>query len=387
MKKVRFWTLFFGAAILTTGIACPVLSQAVNMNEGRWEISTEMVMEGVPFQMPPTRSTQCMTKDNVVPKSSEKSDNCKVLSHSVVGNKVTWKVRCVEKDATSEGEGEIVYSGSSYKGTMSAKMTDSSGKTQAVKMKLAGKRIGDCSDTDRKDREQTRAQPEQVRAGLQDYDAKLRRAQELSKLTVPEEGAGACPITDVACERKFGRLNVQEGQWALVEEATTVTKEAVPSKSAQTKKAAKGKANAQEAPKTVYTPAEKQESVKCLSDKEATLPDPQEQSCLTEKKRSGDRVTWLNKCSYGDTRIEEQGGITYSGDHYDGVRIRKVSAPTGDSTIIAKLSGQRVGDGNCIGPERENIPEKKAKGGSQPSESEGIIDKSPVKTLKKIFGF
>jgi len=40
----------------------------------------------------------------------------------VSGNKVTWQTVCTDKDGTTEGEGEITYSGNSYQGTMHARM-------------------------------------------------------------------------------------------------------------------------------------------------------------------------------------------------------------------------------------------------------------------------
>jgi hypothetical protein len=141
------------AGILILGVICMKASQAfpaqVNMHEGKWQITMETKMEGLPFQVPvvPFTATQCITKDDLVPKNTARKDQkCKVIDQKVIGNKVTWKVKCVDPNTTSEGEGEITYSGDSYSGRMRTKITNNSTKqvmTSSTTMK--GKRIGDCS--------------------------------------------------------------------------------------------------------------------------------------------------------------------------------------------------------------------------------------------------
>lgn len=147
MKKGMFWllpgALFFVVVLLNAS------SFAAPVNEGKWEVTTEVVMEGMPFKMPATKTTQCITKENMVPKNSGKSSNCKVLDQRVSGSKVSWRVKCVDSHGTTDGEGEITYSGDTYKGSMNTKMTDKDGKTQSMKAKYTGRRIGDCSAAER----------------------------------------------------------------------------------------------------------------------------------------------------------------------------------------------------------------------------------------------
>lgn len=121
---------------------------AMNMQEGEWETTMEIKMDmpGVPFQMPPMtfKDTQCLTKEDFVPKTAKKDENCKVLDQKITGNKVAWKVKCVMEGVTTIGEGEITYSGNSYNGILKTKTTDSTGQTTASTSKLAGRRLGDC---------------------------------------------------------------------------------------------------------------------------------------------------------------------------------------------------------------------------------------------------
>jgi hypothetical protein len=380
MSKTTFW-IVMSAVLIMLGISgITPLCAEVNMTEGKWEITTQISMEGMPMQMPVTKVTQCITKQNVVPQSTEK--NCKVLSHSISGNTVRWKVRCEEKEGTTEGEGEITYTGNSYKGYMMAKMTEKSGQTHTVKMNLSGKRIGECTEADRKQPDDIKAQIEKAKPVQQELDARLRRAQELARLTVPEDGPGVCLLSEPDCAGRPPRLNLMEGQWEMSEEttSTTKTKETAPSV------AAKGKSKTQAAQKDVYSPADIQKSSRCLTEQEA-LSYAKEASCVNDKKKGGNRITWKNTCAYPDNTVEERGGITYNGDTYEGVRIKKMTTAGIESTLITKLSGRRTGDGNCIAviPRREPTTMKQPP--QPPADAEKGAIPNPVKSLKKIFGF
>lgn len=127
------------------GGAAAVVAQAPRQ-DGRWEVKMEMSMPGMPANMPPITTTQCITPEEAadpqkaMPQGGRGGQNdCKVSDHKVVGNKVTWTMKC-EGAQPMTGTGEFVYAGDSYTGTM--KM-DSGGGTMAIK--YTGKRLGDCT--------------------------------------------------------------------------------------------------------------------------------------------------------------------------------------------------------------------------------------------------
>jgi hypothetical protein len=370
--------LYLLPALLVLAPASPSEAQ-VNMRDGKWEITSEMSMEGMPFQMPPTKTTQCITKENLVPQSGERKDSCKVLSQSIVGNKVTWKVRCVEKDVTTEGEGEITYTGNSYKGAMTARMTDKSGKTETVKMKLSGLRVGECTEADKKEPARMQAMAEQSKAGQQEYEAGLKKGEDLAKsVVIPEEGPGACLLTDNSCLSRFGQLNLQEGEWEMVEEMTSTVKQpAGPAKPKTVKAGAKD----------FYTPVTTEASKKCLTEQTAQSYTA-EQGCVKEEKRSGDRITWKHRCTSQGVTIEEKGGINYNGNRYDGAKIRKTISAGGETIQTTKLTGRRLGDGMCVA-RRDGTSRRQMTTGEETGRMAGpekVIEK-PVKALKKLFGF
>ena len=151
MDRGRVW-IAVGSLIMVSGLWTAELWGAeLDMKEGKWETTSETVMEGMPYQIPAQKVTHCVTKKDVVPMAGKQKENCKVLSQSIKGNTVTYKVRCVDNEGTTELEGDSTYadSGASYKGTSSMRVTDKQGKIINMKMKVAGRRIGECDASGR----------------------------------------------------------------------------------------------------------------------------------------------------------------------------------------------------------------------------------------------
>ena len=136
--------------VLTTAgllaIAASVVAQAPR-RDGKWEVTTEMEMAGIPA-MPGRTSTHCVAKKDADdpqkaipqgPSGRGRSNNCKVKDYKVEGNKVTWSMEC---DGRGVGTGEFVYSEDRYTGTMKMDMGGGRGMT----MNCSGKRIGDCTE-------------------------------------------------------------------------------------------------------------------------------------------------------------------------------------------------------------------------------------------------
>ncbi len=123
----------------------PVFAQAP-VRDGRWEVSTEMDMPGMPMKIPAMKTIQCVTKEQAddpnqsVPKGRQgKDSDCKVSDYKISGNKVTWTMKCEGKNAMT-GNGEITYATDAYDGWMKMKTGDTE-----MTMKYTGKRLGDCT--------------------------------------------------------------------------------------------------------------------------------------------------------------------------------------------------------------------------------------------------
>jgi len=133
------------------GCSLVVLAQEAR-RDGKWEVKTEMSMTGMNMQMPATTTTQCVTKEEAAdPQKSALAapagrggaqDDCKVADFKMVGNKVTYTMKCTTPQPMT-GSAEIVYGVDKYDGTMKMDMARG-GQTTTMTMKYSGKRLGDC---------------------------------------------------------------------------------------------------------------------------------------------------------------------------------------------------------------------------------------------------
>jgi hypothetical protein len=133
-------------ALLTVLVAAGDAAAQNPMRPGRWEVTMQMEMPGMPMQMPATKTTQCVTPEQlkepnsaVPPSGPNNPNNCKVSDYKTAGNSVSWKMACTGQPAMS-GSGEMKFDGDTYTGVM--KMTTEG---REMTMKYSGKRLGDCT--------------------------------------------------------------------------------------------------------------------------------------------------------------------------------------------------------------------------------------------------
>jgi len=110
-----------------------------NMQEGLWEITTRMDMPGMPMSMPATKHTQCITKENIVPESSQPDQECRITKTKVLGDTVTWTVVCDSPEGKSRLTGQITYHGDKFEGIINITMEG-----MEIIQHMSGRRIGDC---------------------------------------------------------------------------------------------------------------------------------------------------------------------------------------------------------------------------------------------------
>jgi len=113
-----------------------------DIREGRWEMTTQMNMPGMP-RMPPMKFTRCVTKKDLVP---QQQNDCKVVDQKRSGGRISWTVQCTNDRMTMTGTGEGTYKGNTFDGTVTMKgNAGPGGPVMEVKMTLQGKRLGDCT--------------------------------------------------------------------------------------------------------------------------------------------------------------------------------------------------------------------------------------------------
>ncbi|MFH1675123.1 MAG: DUF3617 family protein [Pseudomonadota bacterium] len=133
--------LFVASVVLFATISISFAGSVPNMQEGMWEITSKVEMPGMPMEMPPVTYTQCLTKEDLVPQSSQPGQECKITQTKVTGNTVTWTMQCKGQGGTMTGTGSVTYSGNSFKGTIKMTMPESN---MEMTCHISGHRIGDC---------------------------------------------------------------------------------------------------------------------------------------------------------------------------------------------------------------------------------------------------
>jgi hypothetical protein len=125
------------------GLGVPVLAQTVNLRPGKYELTLEMELAGLP-RVPPQKVEQCLTSEKLKdmsslmgrPNEALGSEGCKMSDHKTSGNTVTFTTTC----AGNTQSNEVTLSGDSYSGRSKGKMAG-----QDFAGKWSGKRIGDCA--------------------------------------------------------------------------------------------------------------------------------------------------------------------------------------------------------------------------------------------------
>jgi hypothetical protein len=114
---------------------------AINMQDGQWEMTTQMNMPGMPANAhPPITATTCISKSDPIPqpKEQQKTD-CKITDKSINGNTVTFAMVCPNMTMKSVS----TYAGTTFEGTNQMTIKQG-GKDMVMNAVVKGKYIGPC---------------------------------------------------------------------------------------------------------------------------------------------------------------------------------------------------------------------------------------------------
>ena len=122
-------------------LAFPLTAETVK--PGKWEVTVETEMAGMPQKIPAKTITHCITEadakdaESMLKSGGNMSKDCKISDVKTVGDSVTWKIGCPSQGLT--GEGSIAFATESYTGTSKMKIGE-----MQVTQTMKGKRIGEC---------------------------------------------------------------------------------------------------------------------------------------------------------------------------------------------------------------------------------------------------
>jgi hypothetical protein len=111
---------------------------------GKYEMTVQSEMTGMPVKIPAHTFTYCLTKEDIenaeklAPEQQRKNSDCKRTDLKIDGNTVSWKVSCEKSKMT--GEGKVTYSGDSVDGSMHMSMPNGG----EMNAKYSGKYLGAC---------------------------------------------------------------------------------------------------------------------------------------------------------------------------------------------------------------------------------------------------
>ena len=138
LKSAKITTArgFLAGVVMLAGTSCLADSKP-NLQEGLWEVTTEMEMMGM--AMPAMKHNQCISKEKAVPDSAQQDQECKMIKTAVNGDTVNWNTVCESSEGKSDLAGEITYYGDTFKGMLKIDM-------QGMEMvqRMSGRRIGEC---------------------------------------------------------------------------------------------------------------------------------------------------------------------------------------------------------------------------------------------------
>ncbi|MBN2428772.1 MAG: DUF3617 family protein [Deltaproteobacteria bacterium] len=140
----RSLNLLIATIILSLSVVGCQSEPKVNIKEGQWKITTNVKMTGIPMQMPPFTTTQCITKDDLVPKTSQPNQpdqNTKITNLKITGNTVSYDISSKTQGGEMVGHSTVTYNGDKMTGTMTAKVQPGN---MEMSYTMKGHRIGDC---------------------------------------------------------------------------------------------------------------------------------------------------------------------------------------------------------------------------------------------------
>lgn len=111
-----------------------------------WEITSKMVMEGMPMAMPAQTIKVCAPKgESLDPREANKGHECQFSNYKASGQKVSYSFRCVEKGTVMTGDAEYTLGVNKYDGVMHMN-TKGDGQNMKMTQHTSGKLVGGSCD-------------------------------------------------------------------------------------------------------------------------------------------------------------------------------------------------------------------------------------------------
>ncbi|HUX31108.1 MAG TPA: DUF3617 family protein [Thiobacillus sp.] len=136
-------------AVLLSLSALPAAAASPVMQPGLYDISLQMVMKGMPMQMPVMTFRHCITAQDVVDgnayASSQNSKDCKISNLKQSGNAVSYDFSCtVDGGRSMVGHSTGTHHATGYDITMNGRFEPAMEGLTEFNQKMGAKRLGPC---------------------------------------------------------------------------------------------------------------------------------------------------------------------------------------------------------------------------------------------------
>lgn len=131
-------------AMLSCFSLSTAFAQTPDIQEGLWEVSTEVNIPGMPIKMPAVTMQQCFTKQNMQPENILQKNNCQMDTMDIQDNLARWTMSCEQEGMIMQGSGNIQYQKTSFSGVFDMTMSGAAQGAMTMQTKLTGRYIGKC---------------------------------------------------------------------------------------------------------------------------------------------------------------------------------------------------------------------------------------------------
>ena len=140
MSNSSFHQAAIAVACLSLGVLSVTSGKSAEAAGDLWQVTSQMSMPGMPFQMPAQTQQVCAKKQWTTPPTGNGPDRtCTNTDFATNGNTSSWKIACQNPPMT--GTGQITRTGEGYTGAI--KFNAPQGE---MTVNLTGRRMGDCNN-------------------------------------------------------------------------------------------------------------------------------------------------------------------------------------------------------------------------------------------------
>ncbi|HET9793749.1 MAG TPA: DUF3617 family protein [Thermoanaerobaculia bacterium] len=136
------------AVALAALVSLPAFAADRAIRPGQYELKTEMKMEGIDRQIPPTTITHCYTDQDVkdykkmAEEGQGRNRDCQISDLKEGGGHVSYAMNC---KSGAKGTAEMSFSADGYEMTMNLETPGGPHGPMKMKMHTSARRTGDCS--------------------------------------------------------------------------------------------------------------------------------------------------------------------------------------------------------------------------------------------------